>query len=93
MKTHHLYTGIVLMFFISASYAQDQDYPFANSENVHCYQNGQLILKAQDRIRKFQPTSALTLLADVSVGQVHDTTSRLYASEQAGVVCVVTNKK
>jgi hypothetical protein len=90
---NHLYIATALLLFASVSSAEAKDYSDANSESVACYQNGQLILKTQERIREFQPTSAMTLLADVSVGQVLDTNSRLYASDRAGVVCVVTNRK
>lgn len=90
MQTNHLYIATALLLFASVSTAEA--YSDANSESVACYQNGQLILKMQERIREFQPTSAMTLLADVSVGLVQDTSSRLYASDQAGVVCVVTKK-
>lgn len=93
LKINLLYVTTALSCLVGASVSEARDYPDGSRERVTCYQNGQLIFETQDRLRSFETTSAMTLLADVSVGQIEDMTSRLYASERAGVICVVTNKR
>jgi hypothetical protein len=63
-----------------------------NIEGLTCFQKGQPVFKAQDRVREFVATSSMPLVAEVSLGQVRETRVRLYASEHADVVCVTTNK-
>lgn len=92
VKSNLWYIIGALAFLTSASVTEAKDYPDGSRERVTCYQNGQLIFETRDRLRSFETTSAMTVLADVSVGQIEDMTSRLYASERAGVLCVVTNK-
>lgn len=62
-------------------------------EKLSCYQAGKLILESQDRLRSFQPTSAMTLLAEVSTGQVNETLHKIYGGGQDGLICVVSETK
>lgn len=93
MPTIKITAGALLLSLASAPSAGAQDYSGVGSESVNCYQNGQLIFETTDRLRAFQPASAMTLLADVNTGQVQETTHKIYASDRAGLVCVVKNLK
>ncbi len=87
-----LAASLVLMSLIPASAAHAKE-AFEQTDNVACYQNGQLVLKTQDRIREFVPTSAMKLVAELSLGQVRETRIKLYSSDQEKVVCVITSQK
>lgn len=89
MPNTRILTIAMLFSFASATSAEAKDYSSVDSESVNCYQNGQLIFETTDRLRAFQPASAMTLLADISTGQVQESTRKLYASDRAGLVCVV----
>ena len=84
---------LLLLLLAVTSAAAAKDSVDGMVESINCYQNGQLILKTQDRIREFLPTNSMVLIADVSLGQVRETRVKLYTSEHADIVCVVTDQK
>lgn len=91
MRAGYWYGSIALMWVGYSSAVQATEYP--DGESLQCYQNGQLIFETSERMRAFQPSGAMTPLADVSVGQVQERHHKLYASDKAGVVCIVTDEK
>lgn len=86
-------TTLTLLLFTHAYSATAQYSTEVSPESVSCYQNGQLILKTQDRIREFRPTNSMSLILDISLGHVRENRIKLYASERAEVICVIANHK
>jgi hypothetical protein len=84
--------GVLILLGIVSS-AEARQPLDAGADSVSCYQNGQEIFKTQERIRSFDVTGAMSLLAEFSLGQVQDTNIRLYAGERADIVCVVAKRK
>lgn len=64
----------------------------AVNDEVKCYQNGQLILSIQERIRDFSVSNSMEKVADINAGQVDEKRTTLYTTEHAGVVCVVKDR-
>jgi hypothetical protein len=89
---HPPLAAVVLISLIPTSAAQAKE-AFEQTDNVTCYQNGQLVLKTQDRIREFVPTSAMKLVAELSLGQVRETHVKLYSSDREKLLCVITTQK
>jgi hypothetical protein len=88
-----LVAGLAMMASVSIAAPKDKEATSeGNIEGLTCFQKGQPVFKAQDRVREFVATSSMPLVAEVSLGQVRETRVRLYASEHADVVCVTTNK-
>jgi hypothetical protein len=83
-------TLMLLGIFCVAEARQTLD---GGPDSVSCYQNGQEIFKTQERRRSFEVTGAMSLLAELSLGQVQETNVRLYAGERADIVCVVAKRK
>lgn len=93
MSNIRIYVITSLIFVASATHVEAKEYSNKQGESVNCYHNGQLIFETRERLRAFQATSRMTLMADISTGQVQKTVHKLFANEQAGLVCVVKDTK
>jgi hypothetical protein len=83
----------VLTLLAGGTVTEAMGYTNGEGESLSCYQDGRLILESQERLRTFRPTSAMTLVAEVSTGQVQETSQKIYGSEHGGLVCVVSDKQ
>lgn len=60
--------------------------------DINCYQNGNIILSKQQRVREFKTTEHMKLLVDISLGQVNENMIKIYASSIANITCIVKDK-
>jgi hypothetical protein len=84
---------LALVFFAHVTTAEAGEPSAAVAESVSCYQNGQLLLKTQERIREFRAMGFMSQITEINLGQINETIIRIYATERSGVVCVVTSRK